>query len=119
MEEDIDKLSCLIRGTLCRLEMVFSPAFFDIMMHLTVHLAKEAKDGGLVCYRWMYSVDRYLRTVKDYVRNKVHPEGSIAKGYIVEECLTFCSKFLDVVTKLNRVDRHENTAGGSFTAVLS
>ena len=93
--------------------------FINIMIHLPVHLAEEAKVGGLVCYRWMYSVDRYLRTVKDYVRNKVHPEGSIAKGYIVEECLTFCSKFLDVVTKLNRVDRHENTAGGSFTAVLS
>ena len=36
------------------------------------------------------------------------PEGSIAEGYIREECLTFCSKFLDVDTKLNRVDRHES-----------
>ena len=70
MEEDIDKLSCLIRGTLCRLEMVFSPAFFDIMMHLTVHLAKEAKDGAPMYYRWMYPVERYLRIVKGYVRNK-------------------------------------------------
>jgi hypothetical protein len=27
------------------------------------------------------------------------PEGSIAEGYILEECLTFCSRFLDVDTK--------------------
>ena len=58
----------------------------------------------------MYLVERYLRTVKGYVRNKAHPEGSIAEAYIAEECLTFCSRVLDVDTKLNRVDRHESTA---------
>jgi hypothetical protein len=45
--------------------------------------------------------------VKGYVRNKAHPEGSIAEGYILEECLTFWSRFLDEDTKDNRVDRHE------------
>jgi hypothetical protein len=55
----------------------------------------------------MYLVEWYLRTVKGYVRNKAHPEDSIAKGYILEECLTFYSRFLDMDTKDNRVDRHE------------
>ena len=71
----------------------FSTGFFDIMMHLPVHLADEARLGGLVCYRWMYPVERYLRTLKGYVKNKARPEGSIAEGYISEECLTFCSRF--------------------------
>ena len=60
-----------------------------------------------MCYRWMYPVERYLRTTKGYVRNKAYPEGSTTEGYILEECLTFCSIFLDVDTNLNRVDRHE------------
>jgi hypothetical protein len=51
-------------------------------MHLPVHLAEEAKLGGPVCYRWMYSIERYLQTLKGYVHNKTHPEGSIGEGYI-------------------------------------
>jgi hypothetical protein len=111
VEADLDKLSSSIKETLCRLEMIFPPAFFDIMMHLPVHLAEEAKLGGPVSYRWMYPVERYLRTLKGYVINKAHPEGSIAEGYISEECLTFCARFLeDIDTKLNQADRHESAA---------
>ena len=67
----------------------------------------------------MYLVERYLRTVKGYVRNKAHPEGSIAEGYIAEECLTFCSRFLDVDTKLNHADRHESTTVNELPSGLS
>ena len=119
-EEELDNLSILIRETLCRLEMIFPPSFFHIMMHLPVHLAEEAKVGGPVYYRWMYPVERYLRTLKGYVRNKAHPEGSIAEGYISEECLTFCSRFLqDVDTKLNRSERHESAVMNEPPSELS
>ena len=41
------------------------------------------------------------------MRNRCHPEGSIAEGYLAEECLTFCSRYLnDVETKLNRRPRN-------------
>jgi hypothetical protein len=107
VKAELDRLSCSIREAIFRLEMIFPPAFFDIIIHLPVHLAEEAKLEGPMCYRWMYPVERYLRTMKGYVRNKAHPEGSIAEGYILKECLTFCSRFFDLDTKDNRVDRHE------------
>ena len=36
--------------TLCLLEMYFLPAFFDIMVHLTVHLIREVKLNGPVWF---------------------------------------------------------------------
>ncbi|WCJ25500.1 hypothetical protein M5689_007379 [Euphorbia peplus] len=50
------------------------------MVHLAVHLATEAKLAGPVQYRWMYPIERFLRKLKCYVRNKSRPEGSIAEG---------------------------------------
>uniref|UniRef100_A0A2N9I4P1 DUF4218 domain-containing protein n=1 Tax=Fagus sylvatica TaxID=28930 RepID=A0A2N9I4P1_FAGSY len=79
---------------LCQLEMIFPPSFFDVMMHLPVHLASEAMIAGPVQYRWMYPIERYLHTLKNYVRNRAHLDGSIAEGYVADECLTFCSRYL-------------------------
>ena len=45
---------------------------------------------------------RYLHTLKEYVRNKAHPEGSIAEGYIIDECLSFCSMYLAGATESKR-----------------
>ena len=41
------------------------------------------------------------------MRNRCYPEGSIAKGYIAYECLTFCSRYLDddIQTKFNKPAR--------------
>ena len=41
--------------------------------------------------------------LKSFVRNKAHPEGSIAEGYLAEESLTFCSRYIDdMETRFNR-----------------
>jgi hypothetical protein len=44
--------------TICKLDMIFSPSFFDSMEHLPIHLPYEAKVGGPVQYRWMYPFER-------------------------------------------------------------
>ncbi|XP_038973330.1 uncharacterized protein LOC103721483 [Phoenix dactylifera] len=55
----------------------------------------------------MYPIERFLMRLKDYVRNRAYPEGSISEGYIAEECLTFCSRYLEgVETALNRPPRN-------------
>ncbi|KAM2327827.1 hypothetical protein ACFXTH_014358 [Malus domestica] len=113
-EEDLNVLENQIAITLCKMEQIFPHAFFDIMIHLTCHLAWEAKMAGPVQHRWMYPVERYLHKLKSYVRNKARPEGSIAEGYLGDECITFCSRYLHrVETKFNQRDRNDD-GGKSF-----
>jgi hypothetical protein len=40
------------------------------------------------------------------VRNRAYPEGSTAEGYIAEECLTYCSRFLEGSTRFTRAPRN-------------
>lgn len=74
--------------------MIFPLAFFVIMIHLAVHLPEEVKLARLVKYRWMYPIEQYLCILKIYMHNKACLEGSTVEGYLAEECLTFCSRYL-------------------------
>ncbi|GJX10836.1 reverse transcriptase domain-containing protein [Tanacetum coccineum] len=95
---------------LIELEQIFPPAFFDIMIHVAIHLPDEAILDGPIHYRWMFPFERYMKKLKNYVRNKAKPEGSIAEGYVAEEALTFCSRYLkdDVETRFNRLGRNDD-----------
>jgi len=56
--DHIKRLEMNIVETICKLEMIFPPSFFDSMEHLPVHLLFEVKVGGQVQYRWMYPFER-------------------------------------------------------------
>jgi len=90
----LDALQSDVVLTLCVLEQYFPPSFFDIMVHLIVHLVREVKLCGPVSLRWMYSPERYMKVLKDYVRNRYRPIGSIVEGYVAEEAIEFCSEYL-------------------------
>ncbi|KAH0644708.1 hypothetical protein KY284_032592 [Solanum tuberosum] len=99
---DLEKLQDRVAITLCHLERIFPPSFFDIMEHLLIHLAEEAMLGGPSQYRSMWFIERFLLCLKNYVRNRRYPEGAIAEGRWIDELMTFCSWYLDdVETKSN------------------
>ncbi|GJY97813.1 hypothetical protein Tco_0514723 [Tanacetum coccineum] len=107
MEDDMLKSQNKVVDILCNLELIYPPGFFDIMIHLVIHLPLEALEGGPIRPRWMFPFERFMKKLKGYVRNKAKPEGLIAEGYIAEEALTFSSHyFRDVTTKFNRPDRN-------------
>ncbi|CAM8999899.1 unnamed protein product [Rhodiola kirilowii] len=91
---ELDELQDQIVVTLCQLEMFFPPSFFDVMVHLTIHLVREIRILGPVHMIWMYSYERYMKILKSYVRNRHRPEGCIVEGYITEEAVEFCTNYL-------------------------
>ena len=72
----LDELQDEIVVILCELEMFFPPSFFDIMVHLVVHLVREVRLCGPVYLRWMYPVEKIL---KGYVKNHYRLEASIER----------------------------------------
>jgi hypothetical protein len=63
---------------LTSLERVFPLAFFDIMVHLTVHLVEELFICGPAHTHWMYLYERYFKGLKSFVHNLAKPKGSMA-----------------------------------------
>ncbi|TYJ96367.1 hypothetical protein E5676_scaffold1159G00290 [Cucumis melo var. makuwa] len=65
------------------------------MVHLVVHLGREARLCGPVQFRWMYPFERCMKVPKAYVRNRARPEGCIVEGYLADECVSFSSGFFN------------------------
>ena len=82
---------------MCLLEKYFPPSFFDIMIHLTVHLVKEVRLCEPIYLRWMYPFERFMKVLKSYVLNCNRLEGSIVECYIAEEAIEFYTKYLSNV----------------------
>ncbi|GKF41094.1 hypothetical protein Tco_0124436 [Tanacetum coccineum] len=88
MEDDMLKAQSKVVDIL-----IYPHTFFDIMIHLVIHLPLEALEGGPIRPRWMFPFERFMKKLKGYVQNKAKLEGSIAKGYLTEEALTFSSYY--------------------------
>ncbi|KAL3618473.1 hypothetical protein CASFOL_037555 [Castilleja foliolosa] len=126
IKEELDKLQEEIVVTLCQLEMYFPPSFFDIMVHLSIHLVREIRYCGPVYLRWMYPFERYMKVFKGYVKNRYRPEACIVERYIVEEAIEFCNEYLSDVTtiglpKRRKTERDEGkgTIGGQLEKIPS
>ncbi|XP_063946792.1 uncharacterized protein LOC135146808 isoform X2 [Daucus carota subsp. sativus] len=111
---DIDKLEKIqsqLVETLCQLEKHFPPSFFDVMIHLSIHLVREVKLCGPIFLRWMYPFERYMKMFKGYVRNPAHPEGCIAEAYVAEEAVECLVNFEEATIGLPRNPRQEQNDG--------
>ena len=85
---------------LCELEMYFPPAFFDVMVHLLVHIVEDIIQLGPTFLHSMMPFERMNGVIKGYVRNMSRPEGSIARGFLTEECISYCTNYLGSTTSM-------------------
>jgi hypothetical protein len=83
-----------VATSLCLLEKVFPPTFFDLVTHLVPHLMDELDILGLVHFHWMYPIEKTM-DLKGYICNMHKPKGSMVEGYIFDEVLGLCTKYMD------------------------
>src|SRR5579859_4634733 len=76
--------------------MCFPSSFFDIMVHLIVHIVKEIRFLGPVFLHQMYPFERFMVVVKKYVHNRHRPEGCIAEGWGTKEVIEFYINYMDL-----------------------
>ncbi|GLU21146.1 hypothetical protein SLE2022_373070 [Rubroshorea leprosula] len=118
---EMQKWEAKIVEIICKLEIIFPPAFFDSMEHLAIHLSYEAKVGGPVQFRWMYPFERRMHKLKSTIGNKNHVEASIVEAFILYEISHFCSRYFgdDVETSWNQPPRNYGGIGTNVPGKLS
>uniref|UniRef100_A0A803NB70 DUF4218 domain-containing protein n=1 Tax=Chenopodium quinoa TaxID=63459 RepID=A0A803NB70_CHEQI len=56
--------------------------------------------------------------LKSYIRNRARPEASIAEGYLADECMTLCSRYMqNIETRFNRLEQNYENANGDDEAL--
>ena len=92
---------------LCELEMYFPLAFFNIMVHLLVHIVEDIRQLRPKFMQSLMPFKRMNGVIKEYIRNRARPDGSIAKGFLTEECISFCTNNLNIENNVGLpVNRH-------------
>ena len=76
------------------MEEHFPTSILTIQVHLLVHLVDEVEIAGTVHARWMFFLERFMKTLKGFVRQRARPEGSMAKGWMVQESCVLISEYL-------------------------
>ncbi|XP_074266804.1 uncharacterized protein LOC141590091 [Silene latifolia] len=114
--DTLDDLQADVVVTLCELEMYFPISFFDIMVHLVIHLVREIKLCGPVFQRNMWAMEREMGTYKRRMMNRCRPEGSIVEATIACETIQFCVDYMADVQPIGfPISRHEGRLLGKGT----
>ncbi|XP_050897643.1 uncharacterized protein LOC127104501 [Lathyrus oleraceus] len=118
--ENLDELEHEAVIILCQLEMFFPLSFFDIMVHLVVHLVREIRICGLVYLRWIYLVERYMKIFKAYIKSHHRQEALIVERYITKEDIEFCIMYFSEANSIGIPEsRHEGRYDGRGTQGLN
>ena len=100
--DEISDLRAYIVESLCLLEVWFPPSFFDVLIHLVIHLVEEVSYLGPVHGHWCYGIERYLHVLKKYVQDRFRPKACMATSFLTDEALSYIRYFSQLDPYLRR-----------------
>ena len=86
-KEEIESMKQESYVVMTLLQMQMPTSFFDGQVHILVHLVKDISLLDSVPYRWMFLVERYMKTLKGFVHQIAKPEISMSEGYLLQEAM--------------------------------
>jgi hypothetical protein len=90
---------------MCEMQKYLPPTFFNAQEHYLIHQVEEIEMCGPVHTRSMWMVERHLKSLKDFVRQRACPEGSMVEGYMVYQSLVYISQYLPKLATGMKVPR--------------
>ena len=79
--DELESLQQFAVETVSQFEMYFPPSFFDIMVHLVVHLVPQIQALGPMYLHEMWTYERFMAILNGYVSTRARPEASMIEGY--------------------------------------
>jgi hypothetical protein len=102
--------------TLCLLEATFPPSFFDLMLHLTAHLAREILFLVPSYLHQMFPYERFYEFLKSLVHNRLFLDGAIVRGYETIKAVEWAMGYMDPQNAIGVPhSRHEGRLSGDRT----
>jgi len=95
--------------------MHFPPTYFDISLHLLIHLVDQIRALGPMYLHQMFPFKRLMKVFRRYVRNRFRPEGGMVEGWSTEEAIEFCTYYLDIKRIGVLESHHEGRLRGKGT----
>ena len=83
-----------ITKIVCMFEKEIPSSFMDLQVHLLIHLKDEVELVGVVSCRRMFLLERYMKKLKGFVRQREKLEGSVAEGYISYDSFYYASEYI-------------------------
>jgi hypothetical protein len=83
-----------ISEIVCMFEKELPPSFMDLQVYLLIHLVDEVELVGVVSCRWMCFLERDMKKLKGFIRQREKPKGSMEEGYISYESFYYASEYI-------------------------
>ena len=87
----------------CMFEKELPTSFMDLQVHLIIHLVDEVELVGVVSCHWMFFLERYMKKLKGFIRQREKPEGYMVEGYISYESFYYASEYIKQIENTPRV----------------
>ena len=97
---------------MCEMKKYLPPTFFNAQENYLIHQVEEIELYVPVHTRLMWMVEKKLKSLKDLVRQRAHPEGSMVEGYMVYQCMVYIREYIPKlyvphIWNLNSINKFE------------